>query len=97
MLSRVTFALPVLLLTPTACSGPTIQMDVYVWGYDDGIAYYHGWYQCDYKSCDDCIACFRDQVDNQSIAYETYNYDSLLVQGDNWTNDCLDTTATFIY
>lgn len=72
-------------------------MDVYVWGYENGAANYHGWIECDFKDCDKCLACFSDQVHNNSIAYEAYNYDSLLVQGDNWTNDCLDTTATFIY
>lgn len=95
---RLITALFVLLLTPTACTGPTIQMDVYTWGYDHGNAHYHGWYQCDFKkSCDKVLDCFCAQYDAMSIDLEVFDYDSIVVTGDNWTNECIDTTATYIY
>lgn len=97
MLLRVTAALLVLLLTPTACTGPTIQMDVYTWGYEDGVANYLGWHQCDFKSCKDVLSCFSSHYDAMSIDYEIFEYDSLVIQGDNWTNECIDTVATYIY
>jgi len=72
-------------------------MDVYVWGYDNGQAYYHGWEQCDFKNCDECLNCFYEHAYNNFITYEAYNYDSLLIDADNWTNDCLDTALTYYY
>lgn len=88
-----------LLLTPTACTGPTIQTDVYTWGYKDGNADYLGWIQCDFKNCDEVSTCVQNVIDNGIIDYSSfyYDYDSLIFDKDCWTNECPDALYTYVY
>lgn len=85
------------LLTPTACTGPDIQTDVYTWGYSDGAATYEGWHQCDLKTCEKVQSCVSSRVDGAIIDYSVYGYDSLIIQVDCWTNECPDTVYTHVY
>lgn len=86
-----------LLLTPTACTGPDIQTDVYTYGYSNGIETYEGWQQCDFKSCEEVECCITSNIDGAIITYSPYGYDSLVIQIDCWTNECPDTVYTHLY
>jgi len=96
---RITLFIFVCLLTPTACTGPTIQCDVYTWGYKNGQADYLTWKQCDYKNCEDVETCILNQREAEAITYgsSSYDYDSLYFDIDCWTNECPDAMYTHIY
>lgn len=98
-MARITLYLLALLLVPSACSNPTIQADVYTWGYKDGNATYLQWTQCDYKTCEDVSTCIINQMDADIITYNgfTYDYDSLIFDVDCWTNECPDEHHTYIF
>jgi len=97
MARSVTLFLIALLLTPTACTGPTIQMDLYTWGYKGGEAYYLDWTQCDAKCCDEVQELVNTRIDAIIIDEAVFDYDSLVFQGDCWTNECPDFESVHYY
>jgi hypothetical protein len=88
-----------LLLTPSACSSPTIQTDVYTWGYKEGLATYLTWKQCDFKKCTEVSSCVTNHMDVEILTYGNYphEFDSLLFEKDCWTNECPDALYTHVY
>lgn len=96
---KITVFILALLLTPTACTGPTIQCDVYTWGYKEGFATYLTWKQCDFKKCDKVSNCVQNHMDAEIITYDTfpYEFDSLVFNIDCWTNECPDESYTHKY
>jgi len=97
MYRGITLFLLALLLTPTACTGPTIQMDLYTWGYKDGVAHYLDWTQCDAKCCDKVQSIVSATIDGMIIEEASSNWDSLMFQGDCWTNECPDFETIHLY
>lgn len=89
----------VCLLTPTACTGPTFQCDVYTWGFYEGESTFLTWKQCDFKACDEVATCVLNHMESEIITYGSYPYefDSLIFNKDCWTNECPDALYTYIY
>ena len=99
-MARLSYALALcylLLLTPTACTGPTIQMDLYVYGYSNGVESYMRWDECDEKTCDKVCNILNAKIDGLIIEYSVFHFDSVVFIGDCWTNECPDTTISHIY
>ena len=98
-MARITLALLCLLLVPSACQRPTIQTDLYTWGYKSGVSEYLGWVQCDFKDCETVNTCVQNHMENAILEYNSFHhdYDSLIFDKDCWTNECPDALYTYIY
>ena len=96
---RIIFFLLLILLVPSACQPPTIQTDLYTWGYKNGEASYLGWVQCDFKDCETVNTCVTNTIDEHVLTYGSfyYDFDSLIFDKDCWTNECPDALYTYIY